>query len=149
MALLYLTGPFPQSNSQAGGPGSAEFRLMTTSLERALSAVRSKKQSRKLGRYEVEAVHRIQVQREHCSRRAPSLTYPALFAAAVGPQPSSRQYENAVKVVKQQAQRGPVQAGQALRGINIPLFRAQGLLLTRANGEVQHSGNTAPNPLLY
>jgi hypothetical protein len=50
-----------QSNSQPGGPGSAEFRLMTTTLEKALSAVRDKKQSRKLGRYEMDTVHRIQV----------------------------------------------------------------------------------------
>lgn len=34
---------------------------MATSLERALNTVQGKKQSRKLGRYEVDTVHRIQV----------------------------------------------------------------------------------------
>jgi hypothetical protein len=50
-----------QSQSQAGGPGSAEFRLMSSTLEKALGTVRAKKQSRKLGRYEVDLLHRIQV----------------------------------------------------------------------------------------
>lgn len=52
-------------------------------------------------------------------------------------QPSSRQYENAMKVTAQVHKNNPLRATMALKGINIPLFRAQGLVLTRSNGEVR------------
>lgn len=41
--------------------------------------------------------------------------------------------------MKQQSPRSPLQLAQVLKGVNIPLFRAQGLVLTRGNGEVRHA----------
>lgn len=52
---------YVQSNSQPGAGGASEFRLMTTTLEKVMNTIQSKKQSRKLGRYEMDIVHRIQV----------------------------------------------------------------------------------------
>lgn len=51
-------------------------------------------------------------------------------------QPSSRQYENAVKVVPKAHRSNPIMATLALKDVNVPVFHAQGLVVTRANGEV-------------
>ena len=59
-----------------------------------------------------------------------------IYLYKIHSQPSARQYENAVQVVSQGHRGSPVQALRALQGINIPVFRAQGLSLTRANREV-------------
>lgn len=47
-------------NSNGRG-GTADFRLKTTSLERVVNMIQRHKQSRKLGRYEVDTILRIQV----------------------------------------------------------------------------------------
>ena len=39
-----------------------EFRVMTISMEKVVNKIQSRKQSRKLGRYKMPSVHRIQVQ---------------------------------------------------------------------------------------
>lgn len=126
-------------------------------LEKALETVRAKKQSRKLGRYEVDIVHRIQVHTEersplYCYLSAIHHTYTHIIILTyihftymytlihiytyIISQPSARQFENAVQVVSQRHRGSPVQALRALQDINIPVFRAQGLTLTRANKEV-------------
>ena len=50
-----------QSNSNPGGPGSGEFRVQAISLEKVVNQIRTHKQSRKLGRYEIDIIYRIQV----------------------------------------------------------------------------------------
>jgi hypothetical protein len=45
----------------SGGAGSADFRLNTVSLEKVMNQIMAKKQSRKLGRMELDLIHRIQV----------------------------------------------------------------------------------------
>jgi hypothetical protein len=45
----------------SGGAGSADFRLNTVSLEKVMNQIKAKKQSRKLGRMEIDLIHRIQV----------------------------------------------------------------------------------------
>ena len=47
-------------NSNGRG-GTADFRLKTTSLERVVNMIQRHKQSRKLGRYDVDTILRIQV----------------------------------------------------------------------------------------
>jgi len=58
--------------SQVNSQSSNEFRVMSVSMEKIVNQIQSKKQSRKLGRYDIDLVYRIQ--------------------------PSSRQCENAEKV---------------------------------------------------
>lgn len=91
-----------------------EFRVMAVSMEKVMKKIQGKKQSRKLGRYKMQSVIRIQ--------------------------PSSRQCENAERVVAaRESGKGGVGKGSAavsLRGVSIPMFTAKGLSLRRANGEV-------------
>jgi hypothetical protein len=84
-----------------------EFRVMTTSMEKVVNKIQSRKQSRKLGRYKMSSIYRIQ--------------------------PSSRQCQNAEEL----AGKGDAEKGaEALQGISIPMFSAKGLAIKRANGEV-------------
>jgi hypothetical protein len=89
-----------------------EFRLMTTSLEKALGKIKAKKQSRKLGRYEMGTIYRIQ--------------------------PSMRQCDNAVKVLASSGKTSKsAERFAVLKDISIPMFSAKGLIMTRASGEVR------------
>ena len=47
--------------SQINNANMNELRVMTVSMEKVLNQIQSKKQSRKLGRYEMDLVYRIQV----------------------------------------------------------------------------------------
>jgi hypothetical protein len=93
-----------------------EFRVMTVSMEKVVKKIQSKKQSRKLGRYKMSSIIRIQ--------------------------PSSRQCENAEKVraggdgSKSSKKVKVSKKASAVSGISIPMFTAKGLALRRANGEV-------------
>eukprot|EP01032_Pedospumella_encystans_P017524 gene17524-19965_t len=98
-----------QMNSQAGA-GIPEFLLKAVPLERAINKIRSHKQSRKLGRYEVDTIYRLQ--------------------------PSGHQYNNAKRLTKLQALKLDADQYVDLKGVNIPLFKAQGFTMTRSNGEV-------------
>lgn len=91
-----------------GSPSNVnEFRVMTTSMEKIVGKIQARKQSRKLGRYPMSLVFRIQ--------------------------PSSRQCENAELV----AGKGDARKGvAALKGVSIPMFAAKGMGLQRSNGEV-------------
>eukprot|EP01039_Chlorochromonas_danica_P002941 gene2941-3209_t len=92
-----------QSNSQ----NVNEFRIMTVSMEKVLSQIQAKKQSRKMGRFDIDLVYRIQ--------------------------PSARQCENAEVV----AGKGDRNKGvQALEGVSIPMFSAEGFAIKRGNGEI-------------
>lgn len=51
-----------QTNSQSAN----EFRIMTTSMERVVDSIQSRKQSRKLGRYKMDIVYRIQPSSRQC-----------------------------------------------------------------------------------
>ena len=98
-----------------------EFRLKTTSMEKVMNNIQRKKQSRKLGRFPVGTVYRIQ--------------------------PSSRQCENAERVAsgggrgKSAAAAASLQGGAAassslLKGLAIPMFTAKGLAIQRSSGEL-------------
>lgn len=47
--------------SQVNSANVNELRIMTVSMEKVLNQIQSKKQSRKLGRYEMDLIYRIQV----------------------------------------------------------------------------------------
>jgi hypothetical protein len=84
-----------------------EFRLMTTSMEKVVNRIQARKQSRKVGRYAMDTIYRIQ--------------------------PSSRQCENAERV----AGGGNVQKGaDLLKGVSVPMFTVEGMAVQRASGEV-------------
>lgn len=84
-----------------------EFRVMTTSMEKIVNKIESRKQSRKLGRYSMGIVYRIQ--------------------------PSSRQCENAERV----AGAGDAGKGRdKLKGVSIPMFSAKGMSIKRSTGEM-------------
>jgi hypothetical protein len=57
-----------------------------------------------------------------------------------GLQPSSRQYENAAKVTSKAHRKNPIMATLALKHVNVPVFHAPGLVVTRSNGEVSCCG---------
>lgn len=97
--------------AQGNPQNTNEFRVMTVSMEKVVKKIQSKKQSRKLGRYKMASIIRIQ--------------------------PSSRQCENADKVGGAGgATKAASKRSSATRGISIPMFTAKGLALRRANGEI-------------
>lgn len=103
--------------SQGSPQNVNEFRVMTTSLEKIIGKIQSKKQSRKLGRYEVSMIYRLQ--------------------------PSTRQCANAEKLLSTKSKSGKfssaTQKGDmfpSLKEIFIPMFSAKGMIITRSNGEV-------------
>lgn len=91
-----------------GSPGNInEFRIMTTSMEKIVTKIQSRKQSRKLGRYPMNLIYRIQ--------------------------PSSKQCENAEFICGN----GDMKKGsQILNGISVPMFSIKGMGMKRSNGEL-------------
>jgi len=84
-----------------------EFRIKATSLEKVMNNIQKRKQSRKLGRYQIGTIFRIQ--------------------------PSSRQCDNAERI----AGGGNAAAGaKAIKGMAIPMFTAKGLAIQRSTGEL-------------
>lgn len=93
--------------SQVNSYNSNEFRIMSVSFEKVITQIQSRKQSRKLGRYDIDMVYRIQ--------------------------PSSRQVENSERLLgKGNAEQGVKNS----KDIAIPMFTAKGLGIKRASGEV-------------
>lgn len=88
-----------------------EFRITAVSMEKIVNKIQSRKQSRKLGRFPMSIVYRIQ--------------------------PSSRQCANAESVVAGELKRvgGKQSVSEALDGLSIPMFAAKGLVIRRASGE--------------
>ncbi len=54
--------------SQANSANMNEFRIMAISMEKVMQQIQSKKQSRKLGRYNMDIIYRIQVTIYHVFR---------------------------------------------------------------------------------
>eukprot|EP00595_Chromulina_sp_UTEXLB2642_P001147 CAMPEP_0196762148 /NCGR_PEP_ID=MMETSP1095-20130614/1518_1 /TAXON_ID=96789 ORGANISM="Chromulina nebulosa, Strain UTEXLB2642" /NCGR_SAMPLE_ID=MMETSP1095 /ASSEMBLY_ACC=CAM_ASM_000446 /LENGTH=316 /DNA_ID=CAMNT_0042112543 /DNA_START=385 /DNA_END=1335 /DNA_ORIENTATION=- len=93
--------------AQANPQNLNEFRITATSMEKIVNKIQSRKQSRKLGRYPMSLIYRIQ--------------------------PSSRQCENAEII----AGKGDTAKGsKALKGVSIPMFTAKGMAVKRPNGEI-------------
>ena len=84
-----------------------EFRLMATSMEKVVAKIQSRKQSRKLGRYPIGNVYRIQ--------------------------PSKRQSETAEGLL---GKTGSSAKTAPVNGISIPMFFVDGLIIKRPNGEL-------------
>ena len=84
-----------------------EFRIKATSMEKVVNNIQKRKQSRKLGRFPVSTIFRIQ--------------------------PSSRQCENAERVA---GAGNAAQGAKAVKGMAIPMFTAKGLAIQRPSGEL-------------
>jgi hypothetical protein len=80
---------------------------MASSMEKVVNKIQTKKQSRKLGRYPVGNVFRIQ--------------------------PSIRQCENAEKLLSGSNSK---KVNEKLTSVSIPMFSAKGMAIKRASGEV-------------
>jgi hypothetical protein len=93
--------------AQASGANGNEFRVTATSMEKVVNKIQAKKQSRKLGRYPVSNIFRIQ--------------------------PSTRQFENAEKIA---AQSNSKKMSEKLNSVSIPMFSAKGLAIKRPTGEI-------------
>ena len=92
-----------------GSPGNInEFRITAVSMEKIVNKIQARKQSRKLGRFPMQNIYRIQ--------------------------PSSRQCNNAEKIVSSTLKSGQSIA-DALEDVSIPMFAARGLVVRRGNGE--------------
>ena len=85
-----------------------EFRIKATSMEKVVSNIQKRKQSRKLGRFPIGTIYRIQ--------------------------PSSRQCENAERLFASSS--SPSRGAKALKGMAIPMFSTKGLLVERSTGEL-------------
>merc|ERR1711871_1354144 len=93
-----------------GSPSNInEFRITAVSMEKIVNKIQARKQSRKLGRFPMQNIYRIQ--------------------------PSSRQCSNAEKIVSSNLKSGQSIA-DALDGVSLPMFAARGLVVRRGNGEV-------------
>jgi hypothetical protein len=102
--------------AQSNALNAQDFHLMTTNFEKVIDQIAAKKQSRKLGRYPVDLVYRIQ--------------------------PSSKQLDNAVNVQSLNvghSQKKKYSKANVLKDskqtATIPMFSAQGMVIQRANGE--------------
>jgi hypothetical protein len=105
-----------------------EFRIMTSTLEKTVKKIIYKKQSRKLGRYPMSTILRIQPSTRQCENAARILgTKKGNIAKGGGLFGKSNKQENANKVNFD---------SETLKDISIPLFSAKGLVLQRDNGEV-------------
>lgn len=89
--------------AQSNALNAHEFHVVTISMEKVVDNIATRKQSRKLGRYPMDMVYRLQ--------------------------PSSKQCENA-EVVAGKGDRARGKA--ALKGVSIPMFSAPGLVIQRA-----------------
>ena len=91
-----------------GSPGNVnEFRIKATSMEKIINSIQKRKQSRKLGRFSIGTIYRIQ--------------------------PSSRQCQNAERVA---GAGNAVQGAKTLKGMAIPMFTTRGLAMQRGTGEL-------------
>lgn len=86
-----------------------EFRITAVSMEKIVNKIQARKQSRKLGRFPMQNIYRIQ--------------------------PSSRQCGNAEKIISSSL-KGGKSIAEALEGVSIPMFAARGLVVRRGNGEI-------------
>lgn len=93
--------------SQVNSFNANEFRIMSVSFEKVYNQIVSRKQSRKIGRYDLDMIYRIQ--------------------------PSARQLDNAEMI---RGGGKPEKALSSTQDIAIPMFTAKGLGIKRATGEV-------------
>jgi hypothetical protein len=99
-----------------------EFRLMTSSLEKVLNKIQSKKQSRKLGRYSMSTSYRIQPSTRQCE------TADRLLG---GGRTKKKKGDSTMKQPLEKDKEF-----ENLRDISIPMFTAKGMTLKRSTGEV-------------
>eukprot|EP01042_Synura_sphagnicola_P007301 gene7301-9356_t len=142
-----------------GSPQSVnEFRIMVTSMEKVMNRIVAKKQSRKLGRFPVSTVHRIQVLRYTSTPLDSSFQFlisthstfvphmclvpptngPSVHGPAhtVNQQPSSRQCDNADSILTEaEKKKGVDEDAKNKRNVAIPMFHAKGMVIERAGGE--------------
>ena len=86
-----------------------EFRVMTTSMEKVMNKIKSKKQSRKIGRYEMSTIYRIQ--------------------------PSSLQCQHADELLNNKDSSSRKRKKDIENIATIPTFMAKGMLVERPTGE--------------
>ena len=101
-----------------------EFRIMTSSLEKVLNKIQSKKQSRKLGRHNMNTSYRIQPSTRQCE------TADRLLGK--GKTKKSKKSDTSMK--KSGMEKDP--EFENLKDITIPMFTAKGLVLKRSSGEL-------------
>ena len=99
-----------------------EFRVMTTSFEKALNKIQTKKQSRKLGRYNMNTSYRIQPSTRQCE------TADRLMRG--GKSKKKKDETNLKRGVEKDLE------FENLKDITVPMFSAKGLVLKRASGEL-------------
>ena len=105
-----------------GNPANVnEFRVMTTSLEKVMNKIQSKKQSRKLGRYSMSTSYRIQPSTRQCENADRIL--------GMGKAGKRKEESNLKKNVEKDLE------FSYLKDISIPMFTAKGLVLSRSSGE--------------
>jgi len=90
-----------------------EFRVMATSMEKVVQRIQYKKQSRKLGRFPMSTVYRIQPSSRQCSNADKVLTTAAASSSAA---------------TAATATSNPV--------VTIPMFHVKGMVIKRAGGEL-------------
>ena len=96
-----------------------EFRVMAVSMEKVMKKIQSKKQSRKLGRYKMQSVIRIQPSSRQCDNAETVVTGGGALASSDG-----------------KGGKGSARAASALKGVSIPMFHAKGMSIQRGNGEI-------------
>ena len=96
-----------------------EFRVMAVSMEKVMKKIQSKKQSRKLGRYKLQSVIRIQPSSRQCDNAEIVVTGGGSIASSDG-----------------KGGKGSARAASALKGVSIPMFHAKGMSIQRGNGEI-------------
>ena len=101
-----------------------EFRIMTTSLEKVLNKIQSKKQSRKLGRYSMNTSYRIQPSTRQCE------TADRLLGRGKTKKENKKSSSNIKTPIEKEPE------FEHLKDISIPMFTAKGLVLERSSGEL-------------
>ncbi|KAJ1428290.1 hypothetical protein B484DRAFT_449925 [Ochromonadaceae sp. CCMP2298] len=115
--------------AQVNAYSANEFRLMTVSMEKVVGQIQSKKQSRKLGRYDVDMVYRIQPSSRQCANAESLVLNKGKVVASVATTTKGKgQGKN------KGAEKAAAKAQKELESVAIPMFSAQGLAVRRGGG---------------
>lgn len=97
--------------AQSNPANAHEFHLVSTTLEKVVENIIAKKQSRKIGRYPIDVIYRIQ--------------------------PSTRQMQHATALLQKSRSSANRNSNvDKKNGVTLPMFSAPGLVIKRSSGEL-------------
>ena len=116
-----------------------EFRVMATSMEKIMNRIQAKKQSRKLGRYTVSTIHRIQPSTRQCDNAEKVLYGLAAASTTTTATATTSRGKNTAAAVPSTKK----------TSVSIPMFFIKGMVIKRTGVEVREYNISKYNHLYY